>query len=863
MIKSNVESDHQQSNAEDAWSTVMSILNWLTNNGNQTVSADIEADEVLVPIETQTQTQWPELVPVSDVVYTDNDFLKEYVKSLDEEESEDERSYQFIHNHISTKLAHNLGASPLSEFMEISEDTFEDAGQHEPLTTRLKNILRDYKDGLTIIKELLQNADDAEATEVNICYDTRQHEANPKRLFFSGMVEAHGPALIVHNNSTFTDDDFTNITKLAGATKANKLLKIGKFGIGFCSVYHITDVPSFISRDKLYIFDPTLCCLRKEIKNNAQPGKKVAFTSKIIAKSSQLLPYDGLFGFDRSAFEGTMFRLPFRSHPSELSSTCYSNALVQELHSAIQKSSSNLLLFLQHIKKITFQQINPGESTPEVLLTITREQIKAPISLPSGSSISELTCSNTVSGDSKSCHWLVSQKNDTNYSGEFSTASVSSPLGTPGAYTVEENFQGEIFCFLPLSQRTGLPVHVSSNFAVINNRRGIWTSEDATSQTDREVIWNVTLMKEFIPKTYFLHLLTYKVLVSNGLITNYNFCSLWPDKYFLVQHNPWEHMISNLYSLISDVDLFFSKWNSEWQSLTDSKFLESNILCLSANSSTPMCILKIFQYLKVSVVDLPQNYYEYFDLESCKVGGNEFIDLFFKNIKNLEDIFPERNEAILHMLEQYMVNMDRSLLESNLHFLFKSHCSIPCGIEGKVLRNCNEVIDPNSKFADLFNESECHFPVEMLTQRELSLAALTKLGILKDVLPWSMLIERATTIPTLYQTNPYKAMRRASLVILGSTAELPVDNIDSLAKIPFLPVLSKPTGYLLSWKGINHNQLMRGKDLVAKSSVHDLNVDVSGSQGIFVNDAPVDDGGCGPIGKYAMKLSRDTTCSNL
>ena len=63
----------------------------------------------------------------------------------------------------------------LSQFLDISEDTFEDAGQCEPLTTRLKNILTDYKDGLTIIKELLQNADDAEATEVNICYDARVH----------------------------------------------------------------------------------------------------------------------------------------------------------------------------------------------------------------------------------------------------------------------------------------------------------------------------------------------------------------------------------------------------------------------------------------------------------------------------------------------------------------------------------------------------------------------------------------------------------------------------------------------------------------------------------------------------------------
>jgi len=171
-------------------------------------------------------------------------------------------------------MAHYLGITLLSEHLDICEDTFEDAGQHEPLTVRLKNILKDYKDGLTIVKELLQNADDAKATEVNICYDTRQHSINLKLLFFPGMKDCHGPALIVQNNIPFSEDDFVNITRLATSTKAKNPLKIGKFGVGFCSVYHITDVPSFVSQETLCIFDLTLSYLKKEIKNPGRPGKK-------------------------------------------------------------------------------------------------------------------------------------------------------------------------------------------------------------------------------------------------------------------------------------------------------------------------------------------------------------------------------------------------------------------------------------------------------------------------------------------------------------------------------------------------------------------------------------------------------------
>ena len=44
---------------------------------------------------------------------------------------------------------------------------FSGFGQSEPLTNRLKRLLEDYTDGFAIPKELVQNADDAGATEVN------------------------------------------------------------------------------------------------------------------------------------------------------------------------------------------------------------------------------------------------------------------------------------------------------------------------------------------------------------------------------------------------------------------------------------------------------------------------------------------------------------------------------------------------------------------------------------------------------------------------------------------------------------------------------------------------------------------------
>ena len=832
----------QRTTAQEAWDMIMSILNWLTSNGNKKVDSSINPH---VPVE--TESEWPKLVTASEVVYTDNDFMKNYLQSSDEKDD-----YTFVHESVSPQLAQALGVVPLTEFLDISEDTFEDAGQYEPLTTRLRNILRDYKDGLTIIKELLQNADDAEATEVNICYDARQHVTDRKKLFFSGMAEAHGPALIVHNNKTFSDDDFSNITKLAAATKQGKVLKIGKFGIGFCSVYHMTDVPSFISSDKLFIFDPTLRYLRKEIKNPAQPGKKTTFTNIIISGSDQLSPYDGLFGFNRSEYEGTMFRLPFRTHASELSGTCYTEATVQELISAIKESSTNLLLFLQHVRTITFHRIDPGQTTPQGVLKVTREEVpSSSLSLPIGAEIRELSC--TASADSKSCRWLVSQVKEDHLQ-KYYTASVACPLGSSD-YKVNSNFEGEIFCFLPLSQRTGLPVHVSSNFAVINNRRGIWTSDEVTSQTD-EISWNVTLMKRVIPTAYHSLLLALKQLIHNNLLEEYIFHSLWPLESNLQQHNPWLHMVKALYQLIAQSSLFYSDYSKSWLSINECKFLETGILSSDSSHSLD-CVLVVLQTLGLPIVDLSVSHRQMFG--SCEmdiVGEATFIKLFFDDLSNLKVIAEQRILVIRHILEVYVAEYDdntgrKSILEDYL----QNYDCIPCTPNGTVFRPCCKVIDPRAKLAQLFDEHESYFPIKDLSERHLAMDALLNMGMISTSIPWGVLIERAQTVPQLYQEDKEKALRRVSLIITADTSterEAFAEEV-TLDSVPFLPVIQSPPGvYPLSWRGKN-TPLLCGNELVRDRFGGTQNSLLAGTRVAFVCESQPNEGGCGRIPEKMMR----------
>src|SRR4051812_34722202 len=85
-------------------------------------------------------------------------------------------------------------------------------GQTESLTSRLKGLIREYPEGLGIVKELLQNADDSGARLLHIVIDWRSHATD--RLPDPRMTALQGPALLAFNDGKFTEDDFRNIQQI-------------------------------------------------------------------------------------------------------------------------------------------------------------------------------------------------------------------------------------------------------------------------------------------------------------------------------------------------------------------------------------------------------------------------------------------------------------------------------------------------------------------------------------------------------------------------------------------------------------------------------------------------------------------------
>ena len=850
---------------------VLNILKWLTDDGKRQPELE-EEDTILVP--TQSSLDYPELVPPTEAVYTDNVFLQEFLESCDPA-----NKLTFINQGISAEVAHMLGVTPLSTQLEISEDTFEDVGQHEPLITRLKNILADYRDGVTIIKELLQNADDAEATELNICYDARSHNVPTKSLLYPGMLQCHGPALVVHNDASFTKEDFTNITKLAGETKVDKPLKIGKFGVGFCSVYHITDIPSFVSQEMLYIFDPTMSHLGREIKDPARPGKKIKFTDRIVASSRQLAPFEGLYGFDKSKpYKGTIFRLPFCTLHSEISSIMYSESMVKQLLKNIQQSSSELLLFLQNVKRITYSQINPGETIPTTFFEVRKQSTTLSINPPV--SIHIFDCSTSTSQTSKE-HLLVASyvDKDADWSNhKYATASVacllepipasSTPSCPEKCCYIPKPVTGEVFCFLPLAVHSGLPVHVNSNFAVMKNRRGIHTSNDPS---DTLAQFNIGLMEDVIPKAYCSLLEALQAMCKKGIVPpeSYEFFSLWPLKEKLMIHNPWEQLITSLYILISSRELLFSKSTREWVTLAESVILERGILCTSSNESSLECVTNVLQILHCRFVDLPPDYRRQLpkvELDGSTMDEHSFVKLFFNNISKLsiQDHKHVRNNILMKILQIFsLVSSQRSSHQQEyLEEFLRSKKCVPCSPVGADLKNCKDIVSPSASFARLYDQEDGAFPISDFYNNKLISSALTQLGMIQDYMPWDMLVERAKTVQRVYQFDQTKALYRTKLIIecidrnLNYQSEL-MSTIDSesLASIPFFPVMKSPEGYPLPWKG-ESDELLSGNELLCNS---EANVRLAGSQLPIVCDKSPDHGGCGTIQSCVMNVLNITT----
>ena len=285
-------------------------------------------------------------------------------------------SYQIVHQSL-TKEAPTFGAKKLSSLLAGSKPIrfWQPYGQKDPLTRRIRRILDDYPTGSGILKELVQNADDARASEVRIMVDWRRSgPEHSSRLLDQRLAAWEGPAIWAYNNAVFRDEDFENITQVEGATKLAQTGKIGRFGLGFNAVYHLTDLPSFVSRRFVAFFDPHAQYLPDA--SPSEPGTKIDFVAKQKELKDvypdQFQSYQGVFGCklldctDPEGFNGTLFRFPLRTKEivSDICSTVYTREEVLKLVQAFVDDFDSLLLFLQFVRNVSVYELSETASDP-------------------------------------------------------------------------------------------------------------------------------------------------------------------------------------------------------------------------------------------------------------------------------------------------------------------------------------------------------------------------------------------------------------------------------------------------------------------------------------------------------------------
>lgn len=183
-----------------------------------------------------------------------------------------------------------------SDYASIREQNIKEYGEGTRHLAFLGNL---YSDRTHFILELLQNAEDARASWV-------------KFDLFDDRLE------IRHNGRPFDTEDVIGICGVDASTKSTDLTTIGRFGVGFKSVYAYTTSPHIYSGDESFV-----------IRDFVRP---------------QVVPTRADVGSDE-----TLQVFPF-NHPEVGAPAAH-----QQIQAALHRLDASTLLFLRHVQSVSTQ----------------------------------------------------------------------------------------------------------------------------------------------------------------------------------------------------------------------------------------------------------------------------------------------------------------------------------------------------------------------------------------------------------------------------------------------------------------------------------------------------------------------------
>ena len=303
----------------------------------------------------------------------------------------------------------------------------------------LSKQLGDLRGITTLAHELIQNADDAK--------DESGRLSATKIIF-----DFRDDGMVVSNDASFREIDFERMQDVAGGSKRSEsgARTTGAFGVGFISVYQVTDRPEIHSAGRRWILRP----------EEREDHRILEYEAASITKDS-----------------GTVFKLPWAFEDSdvrqELKVPTVDLRSLDDFVDELKHSLPQAILFLKKINTIELRR--NGDIITRIL--IVRK---------------DNTCQICFSGVEQL--WRVIE-------GAFEDEALElrrrySSIEGNRSYRVRVAIpnqpldDGLLFATLPTEQKTGLPFHIDADFYPSSDRRSIAfeNSYDYRSEWNRAAI---------------------------------------------------------------------------------------------------------------------------------------------------------------------------------------------------------------------------------------------------------------------------------------------------------------------------------------------------------------------------------------
>lgn len=440
-------------------------------------------------------------------------------------------SFNFTHPRVSEHLIKQLEIENSFERAIKLDIDFEDEDedeytQRESLTTVICDTLGRYPIETTF-NEFLANADDAGATRISWTIDSCQagdHKSDS--LLAPELAPSQGAALLAYNDGIFSEKDFAGFKEIGQGGKGHDATTTGMFGRGALSMYHFTDVPMIISGDYYLVLDPQQERLPRNKNHKRKAGLKIPLATARRVAEDQLTPFDGLYGYNKSNdfFDGTIFRFPFRSHDTKtaLKDTAQ-NADLRTAKALLERyfeTARVSLLFLHNVNNVEF--CIRGEDRGH--------RWKVSAHCPEGLEdevFRKVTIKSTKGGDQTETDvWQVGVTDieqspaDVVKVGKGSSKITDCGIAACLQQGMRDSDQGtkwkdekvlpvdlykgpkkcvgqKVFCKLPTSSESQLPVSFHASFAITGDRRTI-----AFEDHSEHAVWNRWLLKDCLPRFY-------------------------------------------------------------------------------------------------------------------------------------------------------------------------------------------------------------------------------------------------------------------------------------------------------------------------------------------------------------------------